>query len=69
MGNALREAMKSMSQQTKQIAEMLDTASREQTGSSMETNMRRTQEVYEGVASAFTERTQGGIGALPSMSR
>lgn len=57
--NALKEALKSISQQTKQIAEILDATSREQTGASMEQNVQRSREAADSVASMFADRTQG----------
>lgn len=59
LNSAVKEAMKSLSQQSKQIAEILDATSREQTGASMEHHMRRSRDAAEGVASVFSERAQG----------
>ena len=51
--------MKSISIQTKQIAEILDTTSREQTGVPMEHHMQRSRDAAENVASIISDRTQG----------
>ena len=59
LNNAVKEAMKSISIQTKQIAEILDNTSREQTGVPMEHHMQRSRDAAENVASILSDRTQG----------
>ena len=59
IGSAVQEALKAVSQQTKQVADALDAASQEQTGATVQQHLRRGQEAAETVASAVSERTQG----------
>ena len=59
LNNAVKEAMKSISIQTKQIAEILDNTSREHTGVPMDHHMQRSRDAAENVASILSDRTQG----------
>ncbi len=69
MNSAVKEAMKSISIQTKQIAEILDTTSREQTGVPMEHHMQRSKDAADNVASILSDRTQGINPPLPPLSK
>ena len=57
--SALKEAMKSVSQQSRQIAEYLDSASREQTGASVNEHINRGQSAFQEAASIVRQQAQG----------
>ena len=63
--SALKEAMKSMSQQTHQIANMLDAAAREQTGSSVNEHFSRGQNAVQQAASVVRQQAEGEVPATP----
>ena len=59
--SATREALKAASQQSSQVAEVLDAASREQTGASLSQHLQSGRQAVESVTGVFTDRFQGEV--------
>lgn len=64
LNSALKEALKSVSKQSNQLASMLDSASREQTGASVNEHLNRGQEAVQQVANLVNQQAQGNLTKL-----